>query len=81
MTNYKLKSGDVTVAADATELDDAMKEADEWCSYNNQSLEILEDGKVVATRSWYGCTEGFEDEENPIGFGNFGYYADWVIND
>jgi len=26
-------------------------------------------------------TEEFEDQENPIGFGYFGYYADWVINE
>lgn len=79
MQGYKLKSGYVTVDADATDLDAAMKEADEWCSYSKSSLEILHGEDVVASRSWCGCLDGIEDQSSPIQFGDFGYYADWLV--
>ena len=75
----KLKSGFITVDADETELESIMNEADEWSAYNQSNIEIVDNGIIVAYRSWCGCTDGLDDQENPIGFGELGYYADWVI--
>lgn len=65
-----------------TETDDlekALQYADNHAAYSQRHYSLTLDGEAVAWRAWYGGTDGFEDEEDPIGFGNFGYYCDWVF--
>ena len=59
-------------------LQDAKKAADHDICYNQQRAEIYDDaGNLVSFRPWYGMEcEG--DCEDPICFGQFGYYDDWV---
>jgi hypothetical protein len=63
-------------------LEEAMKIADDGAAYTQQNINIKdEDGKVVASRSWWGTvydpdeTEDAEDEI--ISFGSFGYFGAW----
>lgn len=76
--NYHTGAGDIT--ADYPSLDDAMREADEGIAYT-QAPVTIEDGHgtVLATRMWYGTTDGFEDDEDAVCFGDFGCYTGWRI--
>ena len=56
----------------------AMDQADSGATYTQQPITIEdESGNEVARREWYGVSDGWEDENNPIRFGDFGFYADW----
>ena len=75
---YKLKSGYVTIPAEASSIEEAKKEADSWSSYNSENLEILnKDHEVVAIRRWQGSLDAIEDAIDPIQFGDYGYLRDW----
>lgn len=58
-------------------LEEAEKQADEGICYNQQDASIYYHGKLAARRAWVGCLEGIDDNDDPIQFGDFGYYADW----
>ena len=78
--NYHTGAGNTTDDFDS--LFDAMLDADDGVSYTQGNITI-EDAKggIIAQRSWFGYKyDPDEDEcENPIKFGSFGFYADWVI--
>ena len=62
-------------------LEKAMQVADDNAAYTQQAIEIFdEDMELVARRAWCSTTEFIEENENPIRFGTFGYYADWSFN-
>lgn len=71
---YHTGAGDQEFTGD---LAGAMAEADAGAAYTQQPITIEEGGTTVAKRPWYGVMTGFEDCQNPIQFGDFGYYADW----
>ena len=68
-------------------LQDAMKQADNGATYTKETYgvylynEALEEYTPVAVRTWYGTQYNADDEslyaEEPITFGNFGFYGDW----
>jgi len=62
-------------------LQKAMEAADKGASYTQENITIenTTTGETIAMRKWYGCTEGIEDIDNPIQFGDFGFYGDWVV--
>ena len=63
----------------ADSLEEAMKIADEGASYTQCDITIIgPNGTDVAVRGWCGCRDGIEDETDPIDFGDFGYYGDWI---
>lgn len=60
------------------DLNNVKQFADESASYTQESILILdESGEEVTRRTRVGCCSGVEDQDNPITFGDFGYYADW----
>jgi hypothetical protein len=68
------------ITEEAETLQEAMEKADNGAAYTQQNI-IIEDenGNWVAKRSWWGCLTGIEECENPIQFGDFGFYGDWEI--
>jgi len=61
-------------------LEDAMTKANEGACYTQEDISINDaSGKEVARRGWCGTTEFLEEQNNPIRFGAFGYYADWIM--
>ncbi len=73
--NYHTGAGDAEFTGDIW---GAMAEADSGAAYTQQPITIEdEDGNEVARRPWCGVLTGIEDCQNPIQFGDFGYYADW----
>lgn len=75
----------------AETLEEAKALADEGACYTQESIHIYEvetDNDIddetsrqpVAIRNWYGVAYDEEEayEENPICFGDFGYYGDWI---
>lgn len=55
--------------------------ADEGAAYTQADIVITdEDGDEVARRTWCGVAYDADEcgEENPINFGDYGYYTDWV---
>lgn len=62
----------------------AMRIADKGAAYTQHDITIEDvNGNVLYTRRWWG-TEYDEDEdccENPILFGDFGFYSDWESYD
>lgn len=68
---------------EAATLEEAKKLADEGAAYTQQSISIEdEDGAVVLTRPWIGVAyDADSGSEDPIDFGQFGYYADWQEGD
>ncbi len=74
--NYHTGAGNFEFDGD---LWDAMTKADEDASYTQQPITIEDrDGNEVARRAWVGVLTGLDEVENPIQFGDFGYYTDWV---
>lgn len=75
---FKIKYGTGAGNTTADTLDEAMSIADEGAAYTQEHISIEDaEGNVVARRFWWSCTEGIENEENPIRFGDFGFYGDW----
>jgi hypothetical protein len=80
--NYHTGAGDEEIETDDLKL--LQNLADEGASYTQRSITIEctaedddEDVTIICMRPWIGCTSGIEDQDDPIDFGNFGYYADW----
>lgn len=60
-------------------IENAMKIADERAAYTQESITIENEfGDILARRPWYGCSSGIEETTNPIKFGDFGFYGDWI---
>ena len=60
-------------------IESAKTAADQAASYTQESIVICDNnGKEVVSRYWYGCTDGVEEFEDPIQFGNYGFYTDWI---
>lgn len=73
--NYHTGAGNFSI--DGT-LEDAKRAADEGAAYTQQPIIIHdEDGNEVARRQWWGCREGIEECDDPISYGDFGFYGDW----
>lgn len=62
-------------------LEDAKKVADEGAVYSGEPISIcdVETGAEITRREWnkFAYKESF-DMENPITFGGFGFYSDWL---
>ena len=71
---YNTGAGDET----AETLEAAKSAADEGASHTQQPI-VIEDefGNEVARRQWWGVSDGWKDENDPIRFGEFGFYGDW----
>ncbi len=76
---YKLVSGNWEMQAKTHSLETAMLLAEAKIGYNQHDMKIIENDKQIAVRRWYGCLNGIEDCENPIQFGNYGFYGDWEV--
>lgn len=65
----------------AEDLDKAKEIADEYASYTQKDITIYEreTHKAVAVRRWYGVKYDPDEaeQEDPIEFGDSGFYADW----
>ncbi len=74
--NFNTGAGNLT----AETIEEAMIKADENACYTQKNITITdENGKTIATRYWYGTKyDKNEPEENPIIFGDFGFYGDWI---
>jgi hypothetical protein len=78
---YKVNFGTGAGDEDGFEtIEVAQKYADDNAVYTQSSIAIEdENGNIVCSRHWWGV--GFDSEvdpsENPITFGDMGYYADW----
>lgn len=75
---YHTGVGDEKVTGTITE---AKEIADDGAAYTQQDISIEdENGNEIARRFWYGVkyNEDENDEQNPICFGDFGFYADWT---
>ena len=72
---YTIDYGTTKETAEA--LDDAMQTADNNATYNQHDIKITEFGDLVAIRKWSATRDMFGEMENPLDFGDFGYYADW----
>lgn len=64
-------------------LNEAKAYADDGITYNQQNCEIREedDETIVAVRKWFDVEYHGDDNdycENPIEFGDYGYYSDWI---
>jgi len=75
--NYHTGTGNEVVK----ELDNAMIVADNNSGYTQECITIEdENGKEIAKRSWHDGMDGFGKCENPIAFGDAGFYDDWQFN-
>jgi len=76
--NYHTGAGDETTDGD---LEEAMRIADEGIRYTQQSVTIEDErGHEVARRNWCGTTDGIEEEDDFISYGDFGYYGGWIVS-
>ena len=77
LVNFHTGAGNFT----ADTLEEAMVRADEAAAYTQQDISIDDDnGTPIAIRRWYGVAyDPVLPEENPIDFGDFGFYADWCL--
>lgn len=78
MAIYTLKSG-YTFDAEAIHLIDAMRLADEWVSYSQADIIVSINDVELARRVWCGSLDGLDECDDPIQFGDFGYYTDWHL--
>lgn len=65
----------------AKTLEEAKRLADEGAAYTQQPIVIEdEDGREVARRPWWGVPydEDEAPEDDPIVFGDFGYFGSWI---
>lgn len=77
--NYNTGAGNEWVTGT---IEDAMKKADENATYTQETIAIENaNHDELAHRSWHGTLEFIDGEENPIKFGDSGYYSDWYIVD
>ena len=74
--DYHTGAGNMSI--DSDDLDTVKALADSNAAYTQQPITIVdEDNNEIVRREWYGVKDGWEDCENPIQFGSFGYYDDW----
>lgn len=75
--NYYTGEGDIEIECET--LEEAMKIADENASYTQKNIAITKDfPEELAVREWNEGTYGRDAQNNPIIFGTFGYYGDWI---
>lgn len=60
----------------AYDLDEAKEQAQEQLSYTQESVNIYQNGELVATLPWYGVTPE-EDAVVTEQFGDYGFYGEW----
>ena len=73
----KIRVGEFEKSVDTADLEDAKNIADEEATYTQKNIEIYVAGELVSVRKFWETSEGIKECENPIDFGEFGYYADW----
>lgn len=76
--NYHTGVGNRT----ADTLEEAMELADKGAAFTRCNITIDDEhGNVVAGRQWYAVPYSEDDEssDDPICFGDFGYYDDWYF--
>lgn len=67
-------------------IEEAMRIADERAGYTQEDIKIFSDAEhqnLVARRYWQPCWEDGEREDEEflkkvIGFGDFGYFDEWI---
>lgn len=61
------------------DLDEAKEYADRNAEHTGYDIMICDNysASLVCVRKWWSSNEGIELNENPISFGNWGYYSDW----
>ncbi|MEG0978056.1 MAG: hypothetical protein RSC93_07320 [Erysipelotrichaceae bacterium] len=81
MLNYKVdyENGHVSNYM-FCEIESVKKDIDENCCYTQNDIKIIDIAthKIVSKRIWCGCLDGIKIFDNPIQFGNYGYYSDWM---
>jgi|GEM_PF-2417060 hypothetical protein len=82
--NYNTGAGNETV--ETNDMMSLRALADEGATYTQQPITIegkFDDGStnIICTRQWVGCLNGIENCEDPIRFGDYGYYSDWQGDD
>lgn len=60
-------------------IEEAIEYADRCASYTGYDIKILDrtDDTYVFMRKWWKSKDGIELNEDPIDFGDEGYYGDW----
>jgi hypothetical protein len=62
------------------EIEEAMSKADKGVAYTQAPITIEDtDGNEVARREWFGLLSGIQEYQDPISFGDFGFYGDWMV--
>ena len=61
-------------------LEEAERESDKSASYSQRDM-VIYAPEGVYTRRWWNTTQGLEDCNDPIKFGNFGFYGDWELQE
>ena len=84
MKKYIIKNNNINEMVEVDNITAIMEMADDTACYNECDIIILdEEENEVALRKWYGVEYDEENEdmycENPICFGGYGYYGDWII--
>jgi len=75
--NYNTGAGNITI--ETSDIESLKALADEGSSYTQQIITIEDnDGIETARREWYSYLSGADECDDPIRFGTFGYYGDWI---
>lgn len=61
-------------------LEEAERERDKCASYSQRDM-VIYAPEGVYTRKWWNTTQGVEDCNDPIKFGDFGFYGDWELQE
>ena len=61
-------------------LEEAERARDNGASYSQRNM-VIYAPEGVYTRKWWNTTQGVEDCNDPIKFGNFGFYGDWELQE
>lgn len=76
---YIIDYGTTFKKVKSEDIDELKKIADENTAYNQEDICIKnEEDEIIARRKWYSTKDGIEEEVNPIDYGDFGFYGDWV---
>ncbi len=82
--DYGAGAGNEEVTTD--DLDKVLEIADGGASYTQQNIKVYEkdeegEEELIAIRYWDGrpAFDEIEMNENPLKFGDWGYYGDWVF--
>lgn len=87
LINYHTGAGNLIIDG---ALEEAMIEADEGAAYTQTDYDVCDPenpDKVYAVRRWWGVKYNDNPEDNdvleqdPICFGDYGYYSDWEMTD